>query len=121
MGNILVVLIFIFLKMFHGKKIAGILHHSLVFLSLVCVGLPCVVLFFSCKEGLGIRTRTHFEISFLCLTALHCVFTFTVQGRAHRAVEGETKVPHVGTRAASTQQCPCQGGGLQEEESRDPG
>lgn len=29
----------------------------------------------------------------MCLTALHCVFTFTVQGGAHRAVEEETKVP----------------------------
>lgn len=87
MSNILVVLIFIFLKMLHGKKIAGILHHSLAFLLLTCVGPRCVVLFFSCKqsgeEGLGIRTVTHFEFSFC--TPLH--FYLHCAGRAHRAVE----------------------------------
>lgn len=65
MSNILV-LIFIFLKMFHGKKIAGILHHSLAFLLLVCVGLHCVVLFFPAKRGLELEPE-------LILRSLSCV------------------------------------------------
>lgn len=45
-SNVLLVLIFSVFKIFYGKKIAGILHHSLAFLLLVCAGLHCVVLFF---------------------------------------------------------------------------
>lgn len=121
--------------MFHGKKIAGILHHSLAFLLLVCVGPHCVVLFFPAnrvRRGAWNKNHNSFWDLFLVqhLTALlftkflpHCV-GWSIQdcrvGKKCSSWEQEL-LSALSSVPARVVACRRRRAGIQVEESRDPG